>query len=91
MARLPIGRARDTIGTMIDDRQRLISQMERYCTRCDIAPSTLGTRAGQSGKFYGRLVAGKRAFPETIAAVRRYMKNNPPPRSAKRRNGKAPT
>ena len=34
-----------------------------------IAPSTVGERAGQGGRFYTRLCEGRRVWPETAAAV----------------------
>lgn len=34
------------------------------------APSTIGERAGQGGKFYARLCAGCRVWPETAETVR---------------------
>lgn len=38
-----------------------------------VGPSTAGRLAGQGGKFYERLCAGKRVWPETADAVRKRL------------------
>ena len=59
--------------------ERLVSEIETYARRSGISPSTVGERAGQGGLFYRRLKEGRRAWPDTIEKVRRYMSDNPPP------------
>ena len=59
--------------------ERLVSEIETYARRAGISPSTVGERAGQGGRFYKRLKEGRRAWPDTIEKVRRYMEDNPPP------------
>lgn len=66
------------VSSIMEYRQALIDEIDRYCAEAGIAPATLTTRAGQGGRFYKRLTDGKRVFNETIDAVRRYMVDNPP-------------
>ncbi len=56
--------------------QTLRAEMEAAAARIGIEPSTLGERAGQGGRFYARLVAGKRVWPETAAKVRQWIADN---------------
>ena len=62
----------------MDDRTKLIAEIDAYCSQAGISPKTLGRKAGQAGSFYVRLKAGKRSWPETIEKVRAYMQENPP-------------
>jgi hypothetical protein len=62
----------------MNDTTSLRSEIEAYCRAARISPATLGSRAGQGGHFYKRLVEGKRSWPETVEAVRRFMADNPP-------------
>ena len=55
---------------MSTEAQTLRAEIEAVASRLNIAPSTVGERAGQGGKFYDRLCAGKRVWPETVAKVR---------------------
>lgn len=48
----------------------LIRALEEASLVLGIAPSTVGQRVGQGGRFYARLKAGKRVWPETARAVR---------------------
>lgn len=48
----------------------LRAEIEAKAAELSLAPSTIGRMAGQGGKFYERLIAGKRVWPETIDAVR---------------------
>ena len=50
--------------------------MEAAAAQLGIAPSTIGERAGQGGRFYSRLKSGARCWPETEAAVRRWIDEN---------------
>lgn len=49
---------------------QLKSEIEAAAETLGIAPSTVGERAGQGGRFYKRLCDGKRVWPETAEAVR---------------------
>ena len=60
---------------MTDD---ILSEIDAYCAKAGISPTTLGRLAGQGGTFYTNLRSGKRSWPETIAKVRAYMAANPP-------------
>ena len=48
----------------------LKAEIEIAAKKLGIAPSTVGERAGQGGKFYSRLCEGKRVWPETAETVR---------------------
>jgi hypothetical protein len=50
--------------------QQLRAEIERTASQLGIAPSTVGERAGQGGRFYARLLEGRRVWPETAEAVR---------------------
>jgi hypothetical protein len=51
----------------------LKAQIEAAAVRLGMSPSTVGERVGQGGKFYSRLCAGKRVWPETAAKVRERL------------------
>jgi hypothetical protein len=72
------------------DQMRMIGEVDRYCERLGISVTTFGMKAGQSGRFYKRLVAGRRSFSETLASVRQYMRDNPPPPRKRKRNRTEP-
>jgi hypothetical protein len=44
-------------------------EIEATAALLNIAPSTVGERAGQGGRFYKRLCDGKRVWPETADSV----------------------
>ena len=48
----------------------LLAAIEAAASEIGIAPSTVGERAGQGGKFYSRLKSGCRVWPETERQVR---------------------
>lgn len=50
--------------------EALRAEIEAAASRLGIAPSTVGERAGQGGKFYERLCDNKRVWPETAQKVR---------------------
>lgn len=50
--------------------QELIKDIEDAAHLLGLAPSTIGVRSGQGGRFYARLKAGKRVWPETAEKVR---------------------
>ena len=66
---------------MIEDRARLIEEIEAYASAAGLEPSTVCRYAGQGGGFWRRLTAGRRIYPETIEKVREYMAENPPRRA----------
>lgn len=55
---------------MTPETQQLKAEIEATAEALGIAPSTVGERAGQGGRFYARLCDGKRVWPETAHAVR---------------------
>ena len=55
------------------ETKALVAEIEACAKILGISTSTVTDRAGQGGRFYARLVAGKRAWPETIEAVRTRM------------------
>jgi len=55
------------------DAQILLQEMEMAAEQLGIAPSTVGMRAGQGGKFYDRLRSGCRVWPETACKVRAWI------------------
>lgn len=55
------------------DAQNLITEIENAATSLGIAPSTVGERAGQGGRFYARLKEGRRVWPETANKVRTWI------------------
>lgn len=57
----------------------LITDIQSYCDRVGIKPSTFGYLAVNDGKFFARISAGGRFWPETEATVRAYMDANPAP------------
>lgn len=53
--------------------EQLRSEIEAVAAALKVSPSTVGERAGQGGKFYARLCAGCRVWPETAEKVRSRM------------------
>ena len=51
----------------------LKSEIEAVAVALNIAPSTVGERAGQGGQFYARLCEGKRVWPDTAERVRERL------------------
>lgn len=49
--------------------EHLKNEIEATAAHLNIAPSTVGERAGQGGRFYQRLCDGKRVWPETAESV----------------------
>ena len=54
----------------MNEAQALLAEIEAVAAELSIAPSTVGERAGQGGRFYSRLKAGKRVWPDTAERVR---------------------
>ena len=63
---------------MIEDRARLIEEIESYASAAGLEPSTVCRYAGQGGGFWRRLIAGRRIYPETLEKIRTFMAENPP-------------
>ena len=57
----------------MSEHSELISRIEAYCRREEIAESTFGRRAVNDGKFVGRLREGKRVTTATIARVEKFL------------------
>ena len=55
------------------DAEQLKSDIERCARLLGLAPSTVGERIGQGGRFYARLCEGKRVWPETAEKARNAM------------------
>jgi hypothetical protein len=55
---------------MSTEADTLCVEIEAAAARLGIAPSTVGERAGQGGKFYARLKEGRRVWPDTAERVR---------------------
>lgn len=62
----------------MDNTSNLITEIEQAAARLNVAPSTIGERAGQGGRFYTRLKSGARIWPETAAKVRGWIADNAP-------------
>lgn len=60
----------------MDKTTSLMTEIERAAVALNVAPSTIGARAGQGGKFYARLQDGKRVWPETELKVRAWIAAN---------------
>jgi len=60
----------------MDQQTSLIAEIEAAASALGIAPSTVGERAGQGGRFYARLKEGRRAWPETAERVRSWIRAN---------------
>jgi hypothetical protein len=57
----------------MSEAQTLLAEIEAVAAELGISPSTVGERAGQGGRFYSRLKAGKRVWPDTAAKVRERL------------------
>ena len=57
----------------MNSTEQLRAEIEATAKALGLAPSTVGERAGQGGKFYARLCEGRRVWPETAEAVRQRM------------------
>jgi hypothetical protein len=66
----------------MDSTSSLITQIEQAAARLNVAPSTIGERAGQGGRFYARLKDGARVWPETDRKVRDWIAANVPEQGA---------
>ena len=63
----------------MSEPHRLLKEIEAFCKRSKIKPSTLGRKAVNDGKLAQRLSAGKDVQTETVAKVRKFMANYRPP------------
>ena len=57
----------------MSNTEHLRAEIEATAKELGLAPSTVGERAGQGGKFYARLCEGRRVWPETALAVRKRL------------------
>ena len=57
----------------MDEAEALVIEIEALAAHLEIAPSTVGERAGQGGMFYSRLKQGKRVWPDTARKVRERL------------------
>ncbi|MDE0202296.1 MAG: hypothetical protein OXK73_07670 [Rhodospirillaceae bacterium] len=46
--------------SVLDERQRLLAAIERFCEREGMAPTAFGRKAMGDGRFVGRLRDGRR-------------------------------
>jgi hypothetical protein len=60
----------------MESTDTLIFEIETAALALGIQPSTVGERAGQGGRFYARLKAGSRVWPETASKVRAWIAAN---------------
>ncbi|EDM70809.1 hypothetical protein RAZWK3B_15468 [Roseobacter sp. AzwK-3b] len=58
--------------------KQLLDDIKEYCAEREMSLSTFGFHAAKDGKFVARLEKGGRCWPETEAAVRAFMAENPP-------------
>lgn len=55
--------------------QEMKAELEAAAALLGKAPSTIGREAGQGGRFYARMCAGKRCWPETADRVRAHIRD----------------
>ena len=56
----------------------IIQQIEEYCSKAKISPSTLGVRALGNSRILDRLSRKIEKFEEDVATLRDWMAANPP-------------
>lgn len=54
-------------------KQELLTAIEAFCAKHDMAETTFGRKAVNDGKFVGRIRDGGRMWPETIQRVEAYI------------------
>lgn len=54
--------------------EALADEIEAVAARLNLSTSTVSERAGQGGKFYERLRAGSRVWPETVQSVQEKLR-----------------
>lgn len=57
----------------MEHRTALIERIEAMAEKLGLEPSTVGEKTGQGGKFYARLKAGCRVWPDTAAKANRKL------------------
>lgn len=57
----------------MEHRTALIERIEAVASALGLEPSTVGEKTGQGGKFYSRLKAGARVWPDTAAKANRNL------------------
>ena len=55
--------------------EALADEIEAVAARLNLSTSTVSERAGQGGKFYERLRAGCRVWPETVQSVQKRLRD----------------
>ncbi len=55
----------------------ILKEIETYCDRVGLKPSTVSRLALNDGKFFNRIMGGGRYRPETGEKMRKYLKNYP--------------
>ena len=58
---------------LMTEADKLKQEIEDCAAKLGIAPSTLGEKIGQGGRFYARLSRGHRVWPETAEKARKRM------------------
>lgn len=67
----------------MSEASQLLKDIQAFCKRSKIKPSTLGRKAVNDGKLAQRLAAGRDVRTETVAKVRKFMvKHSPSNRAA---------
>jgi len=59
-----------------------IREIEAYCLEANQKPSTVCVRAIGNSRFYERLIRRGQKIEEDMAAIRAYMRANPPRQKA---------
>lgn len=54
-------------------KQELLTAIETFCAKHQMAETTFGRKAVNDGKFVGRIRDGGRVWPETIERVEAFI------------------
>lgn len=54
-------------------KSELLTAIETFCAKHDMAETTFGRKAVNDGKFVGRIRDGGRMWPETIERVEAFI------------------
>lgn len=68
------------IGTLrgMTDIHAIISEIDEYCFKAKVSASTVCNRARNNARLYDRLKRKAGKLDEDIAALRKWMRDNPP-------------
>jgi hypothetical protein len=61
----------------ITPSQRLLAEIEAYCARCDVPPSTFGREAVGDYGLVTKMRKGRRVTLETAERIQEYMRSRP--------------